>query len=87
MKLLQCRIQQCKYISDQIGISFFFYLQNEIIKAALNCLNSSLQSNLTDSYTLSLFAYTFTLAKDPQSSMLFASLKEKAIIEGSYIEA
>ncbi|XP_015775743.1 PREDICTED: C3 and PZP-like alpha-2-macroglobulin domain-containing protein 8 [Acropora digitifera] len=56
--------------------------ENEIIQAALNCLKSSFQSNLTDSYTLSLFAYTFTLAKDPQSSVLFASLKEKAIIEG-----
>ncbi|KAK2568089.1 Pregnancy zone protein [Acropora cervicornis] len=53
-----------------------------IIEAALNCLKSSFQSNLTDSYTLSLFAYTFTLAKDPQSSVLFASLKEKAITEG-----
>ncbi|XP_067056984.1 pregnancy zone protein-like isoform X1 [Acropora muricata] len=55
---------------------------NAIVQAALNCLKSSFQSNLTDSYTLSLFAYTFTLAKDPQSSVLFASLKEKAIIEG-----
>ncbi|XP_068740975.1 alpha-2-macroglobulin-like isoform X2 [Montipora capricornis] len=54
--------------------------KDETIHRALNCLRSKI-SNLTDSYSLALFAYTFTLAKDPSYIDLLASLKDNAIIE------
>ncbi|XP_068693904.1 alpha-2-macroglobulin-like [Montipora foliosa] len=54
--------------------------KDETIHRALNCLRSNI-SNLTDSYSLALFAYTFTLAKDPSSIDLLTSLKDNAIIE------
>lgn len=52
-----------------------------VIQNALNCLRTA-SSNLTDSYSLALFSYTFTLAGDQHASDLFKALQGKAIKEG-----
>ena len=55
-----------------------------MIQNALSCLRTA-SSNLTDSYSLALFSYTFTLAGDQHASDLFKALQSKAIKEGHYI--
>ncbi|XP_078348546.1 C3 and PZP-like alpha-2-macroglobulin domain-containing protein 8 isoform X2 [Oculina patagonica] len=52
--------------------------QDKVIQNALNCLRTA-SSNLTDSYSLALFSYTFTLAGDQDASDLFKALQAKAI--------
>ena len=64
--------------------NFFFHawiFQSNVIQGALICLRDA-SFNLTDLYSLALFAYTFTLAKDPTAARLFKALQSKAIVEG-----
>ncbi|XP_020628880.1 alpha-2-macroglobulin-like isoform X2 [Orbicella faveolata] len=58
--------------------------QDKVIQNALNCLRTA-SSKLTDSYSLTLFSYTFTLAGDQQSSDLFKALQGKAIKEDGLV--
>ena len=62
----------------------FFHVwifQTNVIQGALICLRDA-SFNLTDLYSLALFVYTFTLAKDPTAASLFKALQSKAIVEG-----
>ncbi|KAM7438499.1 endopeptidase inhibitor [Porites harrisoni] len=54
--------------------------ESNVIQDALICLRDA-SSSVTDSYSLALFAYTFTLAKDPTATSLFKALQSKAIVE------
>lgn len=54
--------------------------QDVVIQNALNCLRGFI-SNVTDSYSLALFSYTFNLAKDQYGADLFGALRSKAILE------
>lgn len=54
--------------------------QDVVIQKALNCLRGFI-SNVTDSYSLALFSYTFNLAKDKYGADLFGALRSKAILE------
>ncbi|CAH3159931.1 unnamed protein product [Porites lobata] len=54
--------------------------ESNVIQGALICLRDA-SFNLTDLYSLALFAYTFTLAKDPTAARLFKALQSKAIVE------
>lgn len=60
-----------------------FFLQDVVIQKALNCLRGFI-SNVTDSYSLALFSYTFNLAKDKYGADLFGALRSKAIVEGQF---
>ena len=62
----------------------FFHVwifQTNVIQGALICLRDA-SFNVTDLYSLALFAYTFTLAKDPTATSLFKALQSKAVVEG-----
>ena len=64
-------------------ITQLFFLQDVVIQKALNCLRGFI-SNVTDSYSLALFSYTFNLAKDNYGADLFGALRSKAIVEGQF---
>ena len=67
-----------------VNVNYFFSrlnFQSNVIQGALICLRDA-SSSVTDSYSLALFAYTFTLAKDPTATSLFKALQSKAIVEG-----
>lgn len=67
-----------------VTIFLIIFFQDMVIQNALNCLRTA-SSNLTDSYSLALFSYTFTLAGDQHASDLFKALQGKAIKEGQQI--
>ena len=66
-----------------LHLSLNFFLQDVVIQKALNCLRGFI-SNVTDSYSLALFSYTFNLAKDKYGADLFGALRSKAILEGQF---